>query len=219
VTSRITTRLTSRITSRVTSQRPGRRRIDETHPVAIRLRRPTSDELRPLLEGGRGAELTYSPVGLSSLHDAPAGFRVDRSERILGSGNGVFDAACRAVREWQVHRGAGLVVCADGPPSVGAVVAMSAPLPIGYIDVVCRVVTVVDEGDRLGFAYGSLPVHPERGEEAFTVTRRKNEEVAFEIVAVSRPRHPLARLSPAVARRLQRAATVRYLDAMSKAVS
>lgn len=199
--------------------RPRWSRIDETDHVAIRLRRPTNDELQPLLEGGRRAQLTYSPVGLSSLHDAPAEYRLDRWQRSLGNGNGVFDSACRAVREWQVHRGAGLVVCADGPPSVGAVVAMSAPLPIGYIDVVCRVVTMVDERDRFGFAYGSLPVHPVQGEEAFTVTRGNAGDVAFEIVAVSRPRHPLASLCAPVGRRLQRAATTRYLDAMSKAVS
>jgi uncharacterized protein (UPF0548 family) len=131
----------------------------------------------------------------------------------------VFDAAVRALREWQVHRGAGLVVCADGPPAVDDVVAMSARLPIGFIDVVCRVVTVTDEPDRFGFAYGTLPVHAERGEESFTVVRRPDGDVRFEIVAVSRPRHPLARLCPPVARRLQRAATERYLDAMTEAVS
>ena len=112
-----------------------------------------------------------------------------------------------------------MVVCADRPPALGDVVAMSAPLPIGFVDVVCRVVTVIDEPDRFGFAYGTLPVHAERGEESFTVVRGRDGGITFEIVAVSRPRHPLARLCPPVARRLQRAATERYLDAMAKAVS
>jgi uncharacterized protein (UPF0548 family) len=194
-------------------------RIDETHPVAMRLRRPTSDELRQLLEDGRRAELTYSPVGLTSLREPPAGFRLDRWDRFLGNGNDVRDDLRRALREWQVHRGAGMVVSTDGPPAIGDVVAMSAPLPIGFVDVVCRVVTVVDDGDRFGFAYGTLPVHPERGEEAFTVIRDPDGGVTFEVVAVSRPRDALARLAPPVARRLQHAATTRYLDAMTDAVS
>jgi uncharacterized protein (UPF0548 family) len=156
---------------------------------------------------------------MSSLDETPAGFRLDRFERSLGNGNGVFDVAAQALREWQIHRGAGLVVCADGPPALDDVIAMSAPMPIGFIDVVCRVVSVVDEPDRFGFVYGTLPVHAERGEESFTVVRGRDGGVRFEIVAVSRPRHPLARLCPPVARRLQRAATERYLDAMAKAVS
>ncbi len=187
--------------------------------MAIRLTRPTSDELRPLLESGHRADLTYAPVGLSSLDKAPAGFRLDRWECSLGHGKGVFEAAIRALREWQVHRGADLVVCADGPPAVDDVVAMSAPLPIGFIDVVCRVASVVDEPDRFGFAYGTLPEHAERGEESFTVVLGERGDVTFEITAVSRPRHPLARVCPPVARRLQRAATVRYLHAMTAAVS
>lgn len=107
------------------------------------------------------------------------------------------------------------MVCADGPPTVGLVVAMSAPLPLGFIDVTCRVVSVVDEPNRFGFGfgYGTLPIHPGQGEESFTVERDDDGEVTFRIVAVSRPRHPLTRLCPPVARRLQRAAIERYLDA------
>jgi uncharacterized protein (UPF0548 family) len=99
------------------------------------------------------------------------------------------------------------------------VVAMSAPLPLmGFIDVVCRVVEVTDRTDRWGFAYGTLPVHPEVGEESFTVMRGPDNTVTFDIVAVSRPRHVLARTFPPVARRLQHIATTRYLEAMQSAV-
>lgn len=82
----------------------------------------------------------------------------------------------------------------------------------------CRVVSVVDEPNRLGFAYGTLPIHPEQGEESFIVERDDAGEVTFRLVAASRPRHGLARLCPPVARRLQRAATERYLDAMAGSV-
>ena len=106
-----------------------------------------------------------------------------------------------------------------GPPDIGLVVAMAAPLPMGWIDVVCRVVAVVDEPDRFGFTYGTLPVHPEQGEESFTVTRSDDGSITFEIVAVSRPRQPLARAFAPVARRLQAAATKGYLQAMQSEVS
>lgn len=192
--------------------------IRETCQVPIRLTRPTDDELRSMVEASRQAETTYSPVGLAAANDAPPGYRLDRWNRALGAGGDVFDGAARALREWELHRGAGLMVCADGPPAVGQVVAMSAPLPLGFIDVTCRVVSVVDEPNRFGFAYGTLPIHPEQGEESFIVERDEGGEVTFRIVAVSRPRHALARLCPPVARRLQPAATVRYLDAMAGSV-
>ena len=56
------------------------------------------------------------------------------------------------------------------------------------------------------------------GDPSVTVVRTDDGSTCFEIVAVSRPRHVLARAFPAVARRLQTAATSRYLDAMQSAV-
>lgn len=106
---------------------------------------------------------------------------------------------------------------AGGPPTVGSVVAMAAPLPVGWVEVVCRVVDIVDEPDRFGFTYGTLSVHPEQGEESFTVVRSSDASTDFHIVAVSRPRHVLARAVPPIARHLQRGATNRYLAAMRSA--
>ena len=185
--------------------------------MSIRLTRPTTADLRLLAEAGRSDALTYEPIGISGGTEASAGYRLDRWSRTLGNSDSVFQRASQALRTWQVHRGAGLIVCDDGPPSIDAVVAMAAPLPLGFIDVVCRVVAVVDEPDRFGFTYGTLRVHPEQGEESFTVVRQADGAVVFEIAAASRPRHVLARACPPVARRLQRSATTRYLDAMSAA--
>jgi uncharacterized protein (UPF0548 family) len=59
----------------------------------------------------------------------------------------------------------------------------------------------------------------EQGEESFIVTRQPNDEITFEIVAASRPRNQLARAFPPIARRVQHAATARYLDAMKGAIA
>jgi uncharacterized protein (UPF0548 family) len=149
----------------------------------------------------------------------PAGYRRDRWMRELAGDDTVFERAANVLRTWQMHRGAGLTVEVDGPPAVGMDVAMAAPLPVGFVDVVCRVVDVVDEPDRYAFTYGTLPVHPEQGEESFTVTRGAGGVVNFEIVAASRLRHPLARACPPVARRLQSHAIERYLASMQTAAS
>ena len=81
--------------------------------------------------------------------------------------------------------------------------------PIGYVDAVCRIVDVVDEPDRAGFTYGTLPTHPEKGEESFLVTRNNGGDVWFEIASISRPHHALARAFSPIARILQRRATER----------
>ena len=113
-----------------------------------------------------------------------------------------------------MHRGAGLRVATDGPIEVGTNVAFSAPLPIGFIDGTCRVVCVVDEPSRYGFAYGTLSVHPECGEQSFMVSKDDNGAVRLDIVGVSRPAHPLARLVPPLASHLQDRGVERYLAAM-----
>ena len=187
--------------------------------MAIRFRRPSRDRLRALRDRGATDSLTYEPVGLSRLTEPASGYRVDHWSRTIGHGDRVFELARAALREWRVHTGAGLVVEASGPPAEGDVVAMAAPLPIGFVEVVCRVVDVVDEPNRAGFAYGTLTNHPEEGEESFTVTRADDGTVTFEIVAVSKPRLVLARALPPVARRLQVTVTNRYLDAMQRAVA
>jgi uncharacterized protein (UPF0548 family) len=50
-----------------------------------------------------------------------------------------------------------------------------------------RVVYVVDEPTRRGFAYGTLPGHPEDGEEAFIVERGDDGSVWLVLRAFSRP--------------------------------
>lgn len=51
----------------------------------------------------------------------------------------------------------------------------------------CRVIYVVDEPNRKGFAYGTLPGHPESGEEAFLVDRTDDGSVWLTIRSFSRP--------------------------------
>jgi len=80
----------------------------------------------------------------------------------------------------------------------------------------CRVVYLVDEVDRFGLAYGTLPGHPEQGEEAFLVERSGKSSARFTITAFSRPREPLARIGGPVSRMVQRRATMGYVDAMRK---
>jgi hypothetical protein len=56
------------------------------------------------------------------------------------------------------NRGAGLDVLPDGSLAVGTNVAMSAPLPVGFVEITCRIVAVVDEiGYKTGRRADTLP--------------------------------------------------------------
>ena len=74
---------------------------------------------------------------------------------------------------------------------------------------------VVDEPDRFGFTYATLPGHPECGWESFVVARVE-AEVRFTIEAVSKPAATIVRLGAPIARQLQKRATIRYLDGMDR---
>jgi uncharacterized protein (UPF0548 family) len=183
--------------------------------MAVRLRRPTDASLSRLLERSRLAELTYEPTGCSLGRTLPPGMR-RRQWRMALPKPDSFERGVIALTEWTMHRAAGLGVMTDGPLMEGTNVAMSAPLPVGFVDATCRIVRVVDEEDRFGFAYGTLEIHPERGEESFVLDRKAG---IFTVEAVSTEAHPLARLAPPVARRLQSTAVNRYLSAMKRATS
>lgn len=82
-----------------------------------------------------------------------------------------------------------------------------------------RIVYVVDERDRFGFAYGTLPDHAESGEELFLVTRDAGGTVTYELRADSRPHQWPARLGYPWVRRLQKRFARCSLQAMQRATS
>ncbi|WP_159440577.1 DUF1990 family protein [Tersicoccus phoenicis] len=70
-----------------------------------------------------------------------------------------------------------------------------------------------------GFGYGTLPGHPERGEEAFLAHLYDDGDVEFEVRAFSRPATAVFTLGAPIGRRLQRFITDRYVDAARAVVT
>lgn len=113
--------------------------------------------------------LTYPEVG-ATAGDLPPGYHHVRRSALLGQGDGVFTRAAAALMTWEMHRIAGLRV-ADATPAVelGGDVHLRWSVGPVRVAIPCRVVRVVDEPATCGFAYGTLPGHPEQGEESFTI--------------------------------------------------
>jgi len=136
----------------------------------------------------------------------------------VGTGAAEFARAGALVMSWGVQRGTGFDVHPGETPCAGGTFLLTVRLPrvrFASLTIPCRVVWTVAEPDRIGFAYGTLPGHPERGEESFVVTHDADDTVSFEIAAFSRLDAWYARLAAPVARRLQRAAIERYLRAVA----
>ena len=118
----------------------------------------------------------------------------------------------------------GLCIYPPGAPvEVGTTVAVIGSHHGFWSLNACRIVYLVEEdGDvrRSGFAYGTLPEHAERGEERFTVEwNRKEGSVYYDVYAISRPNHPLARLGYPFARLLQKRFAKNSKAAMVRAVA
>lgn len=186
----------------------------------LMLGRPSRDRIERLLADARALPFTYDDVGATLDGRFPAGYRHRRDEILVGHGQAVFDRAVEALSTWAAHRGVGLRVTADAPGlEPGAQVVVVVPLgPLAAV-ARCRIVAVVDEPDRFGFAYGSLPGHPESGEEAFMVHRRSDGAVVFAVTVFFRHADPLVRLGGPVSNALQRSFTRRYLRAFRRIVT
>jgi uncharacterized protein (UPF0548 family) len=167
----------------------------------------------------RGREPTYRMIGATLTGTAPSGFRSARHEIVLGRGIDVFSRAKEGLRTWQAHRLAGVEVFPKGARvQPGETVVVTIGTPCLALAAPCRIVGVRDAPGQWGFAYGTLPGHPEQGEEAFMVTMEDDESVRFVITSFSRPGDPLVRLSGPVARGIQTLATKGYLRSLQRYV-
>ena len=153
------------------------------------LRRPTPEQIREFLKQRESDTLSYPEVGATRDPTPPRGYSIDHNRQLLGSGRDIFEKAKDAIRQWKMFEVPGLELCyPDTPIGVGRNVAPLAH-HLGFWSLnSCRIVYVIDETERFGFAYGTLTQHVEIGEERFTVEFHPDTgEVGYDIFAFSRP--------------------------------
>ncbi len=178
------------------------------------VRKPTSAKLATICESAQASPLSYSKYagaistlnGLTGLH-APPGFSIDHTRSKIGRGPHAFVAAKVAMQQWQ-HFDLGCVRVAnpETPIAPGEVVAVEVHA-LGLWSVnLSRILYVIDEPNRFGFAYGTTPLHAERGEEPSLLEYDPNSgNLSYDLLAISQPAHPLAKAPPTpTTRSLQR---------------
>lgn len=155
--------------------------------------------------------LTYSEVG-ATAGSLPGGYHHVRESAVIGTGRERFEQAAERLMRWGMLRGAGAHVTAT---TEIAEVGSEVIVRLGPVQAPCRVVYLVTESHRRGFAYGTLPGHAEIGEELFAVRYDpRTDEVHAEVTAFSRHGTWWSRLASPVTAFVQRVVTRRYLAAV-----
>ena len=169
------------------------------------VRRPSLEQIHRRREQQRELGFSYAAVGATRDGTIPAGFDRDHNRQPLGTGAATFAAARDAIRTWAMFPAPLTEIVPAGIPiSEGEVAAVVAhALGLWWLNA-ARIVYVIDEPRRFGFAYGTLPGHVERGEERFLVEWLADDSVWYDLDAFSRPGYWMVKLARPLARRLQR---------------
>lgn len=182
--------------------------------------RPDAAGIERFLQERESDVFSYREVGATREEPMPAGYNVDHNRVQLGNGEKDFERGKSAILSWEMFKVPGLELISHNTPiEPGRNVALLAH-HLGFWSLnSCRVVYLIDEADSFGFAYGTLTEHVESGEERFTVEfHRKTGEVWYDILAFSRPGHPLVKLGYVYSRHLQKQFAVSSKAAMLRAV-
>jgi uncharacterized protein (UPF0548 family) len=171
--------------------------------------------MTPDLDALADAELTYPQHGATRNGTLPDGYHHLSLAADLGTGQAVFDLAASALLHWDMHRRAGLRIDASGPSAEpGVVVAQTVGWGPLALTSPCRVVYTVDDQDRRGFGYGTLPGHPETGEESFAVELAPDGTVRLRLRSFSKPATLMMRAAGPAGAAVQRFVVVRYVRAL-----
>lgn len=144
------------------------------------------------------------PVTYHGGLEAKAGFTFRRTPHPLGSGQQVFERAVSGLKGWAVYPAWLRLYPHPAPLAEGTCVALLAGFaPVWTVSAV-RVVAVEHAAQHFSFTLGTLPRHALMGLERFRVYRDDAETVWYEITAVSKPQHPLAKIGAPALRLVQK---------------
>lgn len=172
------------------------------------LRKSTEDRIQEQIVIARerpAASPRFLSVAEGLLVDDLGSFAHDRSWSCLGVGQTAFNAAKRAFANWQmfdlgwvrVVNTAALIECRQ-------MIAVEVHALGLWTVNLNQILETVDSDTQFGFLYSTTSRHVEQGEETFLLgLDPATGEVSYEVEAVSRPRHPLARAAYPVTRFFQ----------------
>lgn len=148
---------------------------------------------------------SYPEVGASAHLEFPQGYDHDRNEVRIGQGREDFERGIEALQNWKMFPAPWTKVL---PSPIefeeGKEVAVMFRLFGLWWWNSCRIVYVIDEPNKKGFAYGTLLNHVEKGEEIFFVEMDADGSVWYRVQAFSQPNFILTKIFKPIARMYQR---------------
>ena len=167
--------------------------------------------------------LTYWERAATLWKRMPAGYTHDEEFVFLGQGEGVWLLAKQAIANWTMFPTRFTKVLNATQPKEGHQVITMVRLLGLWWAMPARIVYTINESNRFGFAYGTLPGHAEQGEELFSVERDAEANVFYRLRAMSRPAFWPIRLFPRYARiqqaRFRRASILAMRNAVNGKVN
>ena len=186
------------------------------------LTEPPAATVARFIDAQRDMPFSYTAVGATNT-EPPEHFTIDHNRIQLGKGSETYHRAVTAINAWQQFDLGWVSIVPEGVSlQVGNIVAVKARAFGTWSLSAARVVYVIDERSpiiRFGFAYGTLPDHVECGEERFVIELSEDESVWYDILAFSKPHHPLVRIGYPLARMLQKRFARESMQRMLKEVT
>ncbi|MCG7528443.1 DUF1990 domain-containing protein [Streptomyces sp. OfavH-34-F] len=151
------------------------------------------------------SDLTYPETGATRSGALPAGYHHLRHRAAIGHGRADLETAGAAITGFRMHRESGAgIEASTARAEEGTAVRVSVGVGPLRLSAPCRVIWTVYGPERIGFGYGTLPGHPECGEECFVAELADDGTVSFAVTAFSRPARWYARLGGPLVPVLQR---------------
>ena len=164
---------------------------------------------------------TRNPDEATLAELARAYHNIDHNQVLLGHGQDVFERAKSALREWGQFPAAWTQIFRPNPTiepecPLAILVRLMGVYSLNF----ARIVYVIDEAHRFGFAYGTTIHHEETGEERFLVEwRPEDDSVWYAILAFSSPQSLLAKVGYPYVRHVQKRFARDSLESMKRAVN
>jgi uncharacterized protein (UPF0548 family) len=185
----------------------------------FRFSEPETAAIRDFINDRQFLEFSYPEEGATRDGKRPPGYAADRNRIQLGTGEETFEQAKKAVRDWRMFALDWVKLCWPFKKIQPGVMVAVVAQHFGFWSIhAARIVYVIDEPRRFGFAYGTLGDHAEKGEERFLVEWRDDDSVWYEISSFSRPNHWLVWLVYPLARARQGRFARESLRAMLSAI-
>lgn len=172
------------------------------------LKKPSPSEIKSFISSQKDKPFSYEHLGITKNKE-PLGYVMDHNRVQLGRGRETFLAAISAIKSWQMFNFSWLELCWPNAPIEKDTVVAVMPYHFGFWSLnAAKIVYTIEESgeiEKFGFAYGTLPVHAESGEERFSVEwNHKDDSVWYDLLAFSKPNYLIVKLGHPVCRMLQK---------------